>query len=158
MRGDQRRAGQWAAAAREIHAEVCDRAVDARGVFTQHYGAGTLDASVLLLPLVHFLPPGDERIRRTVLAVADELTVDGLVLRYRTGETDDGLTGEEGRLRSAPSGWSPRWQRSASSRGPGPCVSGCWPPPARCCCMPRRSIRAAPATSAISRRHSPTLP
>src|SRR5712691_5547953 len=83
MRGDQRRAGQWAAAAREIHAEVCDRAVDARGVFTQHYGAGTLDASVLLLPLVHFLPPGDERIRRTVLAVADELTVDGLVLRYR---------------------------------------------------------------------------
>ncbi len=95
MRGDQR-AVDWAAAARQIHAEVCDRAVDGRGVFTQHYDTEALDASVLLLPLVHFLPPSDDRIRRTVLAVADELTVDGLVLRYRTGETDDGLTGEEG--------------------------------------------------------------
>ena len=95
MRGD-RRAVEWAAAAREIHAEVCDRAVDGRGVFTQHYDTAALDASVLLLPLVGFLPPSDERICRTVLAVADELTVDGLVLRYRVEETDDGLTGEEG--------------------------------------------------------------
>jgi alpha,alpha-trehalase len=51
---------------------------------------------VLLIPLVRFLPANDERVRRTVLAVADELTVDGLVLRYRTEQTDDGLTGEEG--------------------------------------------------------------
>ena len=48
------------------------------------------------MPLVRFLPPTDERIRRTVLAIADELTEDGLVLRYRTEETDDGLSGEEG--------------------------------------------------------------
>jgi GH15 family glucan-1,4-alpha-glucosidase len=48
------------------------------------------------MPLVRFLPAGDERIRRTVLAIADELTEDGLVLRYRTEETDDGLSGEEG--------------------------------------------------------------
>jgi GH15 family glucan-1,4-alpha-glucosidase len=54
-----------------------------------------LDASVLLMPLVRFLPADDPRIRATVLAVADELTDDGLVLRYRTDETDDGLAGEE---------------------------------------------------------------
>jgi GH15 family glucan-1,4-alpha-glucosidase len=48
------------------------------------------------MPLVRFLPADDERIRATVFAIADELTVDGLVLRYRTEETDDGLAGEEG--------------------------------------------------------------
>jgi GH15 family glucan-1,4-alpha-glucosidase len=51
---------------------------------------------VLLMPLVRFLPPEDLRIRTTVLAIADELTVDGLVLRYKVDETDDGLSGEEG--------------------------------------------------------------
>ena len=65
-------------------------------MFTQHYDTTALDASVLLMPLVRFLPPDDPRIRATVLAVADELTDDGLVLRYRTDETDDGLAGEEG--------------------------------------------------------------
>jgi GH15 family glucan-1,4-alpha-glucosidase len=65
-------------------------------VFVQHYGTDALDASVLLIPLVRFLPPEDPRVRATVLAVADELTVDGMVLRYRTDETDDGLSGEEG--------------------------------------------------------------
>ena len=65
-------------------------------MFTQHYDTDALDASVLLMPLVRFLPPEDERIRKTVLAIADELTVDGLVLRYKVEETDDGLSGEEG--------------------------------------------------------------
>jgi len=51
---------------------------------------------VLLVPMVRFLPPEDERVRATVLAIADELTVDGLVLRYRVEETDDGLSGQEG--------------------------------------------------------------
>jgi GH15 family glucan-1,4-alpha-glucosidase len=55
-----------------------------------------LDASALLLPLFRFLPSDDPRIRATVLAIADELTRDGLVLRYRVEETDDGLSGEEG--------------------------------------------------------------
>ena len=59
--------------------------VDKRGVFTQHYDTDALDASLLLLPLVRFLPPDDERIVNTVLAIADELTEDGLVLRYRVG-------------------------------------------------------------------------
>ena len=62
----------------------------------QRYGADSLDASLLLMPLMRFLPPDDPRIRATVLAIADELTVDGLVLRYRVEETDDGLSGEEG--------------------------------------------------------------
>jgi alpha,alpha-trehalase len=96
LRGDHERAVRWQAAADEIHADICANALDRRGVFTQAYGTDALDASVLLMPLVRFLPPEDERIRRTVLAVANELTVDGLVLRYRTQETDDGLSGEEG--------------------------------------------------------------
>jgi GH15 family glucan-1,4-alpha-glucosidase len=89
-------AERWAAAAADIHAEICARGVDDRGVFVQHYDTKALDASLLLMPLVRFLPPSDERIQATVNAIADELTVDGLVLRYRTGETDDGLRGEEG--------------------------------------------------------------
>jgi GH15 family glucan-1,4-alpha-glucosidase len=65
-------------------------------VFCQHYETDALDASVLLMPLVRFLPADDERIVATVLAIADELTEDELVLRYRVEETDDGLSGEEG--------------------------------------------------------------
>ena len=86
----------WQAAADEIHADICKNAVDERGVFCQHYGTDALDASVLLMPLLRFLPSDDERIRATVMAIADELTVDGLVLRYKVEETDDGLAGEEG--------------------------------------------------------------
>jgi GH15 family glucan-1,4-alpha-glucosidase len=96
LRDEHEIAERWQAAADEIHADVCANGTDARGVFTQFYGGTSLDASALLMPLVRFLPPDDERIRRTVLAIADELTVEGLVLRYRTDETDDGLSGEEG--------------------------------------------------------------
>ncbi|MBV8559177.1 MAG: glycoside hydrolase family 15 protein [Acidimicrobiia bacterium] len=96
MRGEPETAERWRAAADEIHADVCGHAVDDRGVFTQHYDTDALDASLLLMPLVGFLPPEDQRVRATVLAIADELTEDGLVLRYRVKETDDGLAGEEG--------------------------------------------------------------
>jgi len=89
-------AARWQSAADEIKGDVLANALDDRGVFTQHYGTDALDASVLLMPLVRFLPPEDERIRNTVLAIADELTEQGLVLRYRVEETDDGLSGEEG--------------------------------------------------------------
>ncbi len=87
---------RWQAAADEIRDDILAHAVDARGVFTQAYGSESLDASVLLMPLLHFLPSDDERIRNTVFAIADELTVDGLVLRYKVEQTDDGLSGEEG--------------------------------------------------------------
>ena len=95
-RGDAERAQRWRALAEEIRADVLAHGVDARGVFVQHYGTDALDASALLFPLMGFLPPEDERVRATVLAIADELTHDGLVLRYRVEHTDDGLEGEEG--------------------------------------------------------------
>jgi GH15 family glucan-1,4-alpha-glucosidase len=96
LREDHAMAERWRTAADEIHADVCAKALDDRGVFTQHYDTAALDASVLLMPLVRFLPSSDHRIRNTVLAIAEELTEEGLVLRYRTDETDDGLAGEEG--------------------------------------------------------------
>jgi GH15 family glucan-1,4-alpha-glucosidase len=96
LREDLDRAMRWRAAADEIHADICANAIDARGVFAQHYDTDALDASVLLMPLLRFLPAGDKRIRATVEAIAEELTEDGLVLRYKVEATDDGLRGEEG--------------------------------------------------------------
>jgi alpha,alpha-trehalase len=96
IRGDLEYAARWQTAADEIRDDICANALDERGVFCQHYETTALDASVLLMPLVRFLPPNDPRIRNTVLAIADELTVEGLVLRYQTAETDDGLASEEG--------------------------------------------------------------
>jgi len=96
LRGDYETARRWRAAADEIHADVCANGVDERGVFCQHYETTALDASVLLIPLVGFLPPDDERVRATVHAIADELTEADLVLRYRVEQTDDGFSGEEG--------------------------------------------------------------
>jgi GH15 family glucan-1,4-alpha-glucosidase len=96
IRQDTRAAAEWEAAAAEIHADICEHGLDARGAFVQHYETTALDASVLLMPLVRFLPPSDPRIRSTVFAIADELTEEGLVLRYRVEETDDGLSGDEG--------------------------------------------------------------
>ncbi|MQY02705.1 Trehalase [Actinomadura sp. RB68] len=96
IRGDDERARRWQRAADEIHADVLDNALDDRGVFTAHYGATSLDASALLIPLLGFLPADDKRVRETVLAIADELSEDDLVLRYRAAETDDGFDTEEG--------------------------------------------------------------
>jgi alpha,alpha-trehalase len=96
LREDAEHQVLWRNAADEIHADICEHGVDERGVFVQHYETDALDASLLLLPLMRFLPPDDERVRNTVLAIADELTENGLVLRYRVEETDDGLSGEEG--------------------------------------------------------------
>jgi len=96
IRNDERMATRWTEAAAEIHADICANGVDERGVFVQHYETDALDASLLMMPLVRFLPPDDPRIRATVLAIADELTENGLVMRYRVGETDDGFASEEG--------------------------------------------------------------
>jgi GH15 family glucan-1,4-alpha-glucosidase len=96
IRQDLGRAAEWQRVADEIKDDICANALDERGVFCQHYDTDALDASVLLMPLVRFLAPEDERVRKTVLAIADELTEDGLVLRYRTDRTDDGLEGREG--------------------------------------------------------------
>ncbi|HEY7761680.1 MAG TPA: glycoside hydrolase family 15 protein [Actinomycetota bacterium] len=88
-------AARWSAEAELIKADVLENGVDERGVLTQTYGSPALDASLLLAPLMRFLPADDPRIRATVLAIADELTLDGLVLRYKVDEIDDGLEGEE---------------------------------------------------------------
>jgi GH15 family glucan-1,4-alpha-glucosidase len=96
MREEWEFADAWQKVADEIHQDICANAVDDRGVFCQHYETDALDASVLLMPLVRFLPADDERIVATVLAIANELTEDELVLRYRVEQTDDGLAGEEG--------------------------------------------------------------
>ena len=96
LQGEKSYAQQWRAIAEEIKADILANGVDSRGVLTQRYGDDALDASLLLAVLVRFLPADDPRVRATVLAIADELTEDGLVLRYRVEETDDGLSGEEG--------------------------------------------------------------
>jgi GH15 family glucan-1,4-alpha-glucosidase len=88
---------RWRAVRQAIHDEVCDRGVDkSRGVFVQRYGSKELDASLLMIALVGFLPPDDPRVRATVEAIERELVVDGLVLRYRTEHGVDGLPPGEG--------------------------------------------------------------
>jgi GH15 family glucan-1,4-alpha-glucosidase len=92
-------ADRWRKLRDEVHREVCEHGWDAdRGTFTQSYGSRDLDASLLMIPMVGFLPPGDERAIGTVDAVERELMSDGFVLRYPTGEgvASDGLAGKEG--------------------------------------------------------------
>jgi GH15 family glucan-1,4-alpha-glucosidase len=90
-------ARQWRAIADEIHREVCAKAFDSdRGTFTQAYDSKALDAAVLLIPQVGFLPPDDPRVVGTVEAVHKELSCDGFVRRYLTEHTDDGLPDNEG--------------------------------------------------------------
>jgi GH15 family glucan-1,4-alpha-glucosidase len=96
IRGDPKLASEWRATAEEIREDILAHGLDSRGVLRQHYDTDALDASTLLAALFAFLPGHDERLHSSALAIADELTEDGLVLRYRTAETDDGLAGEEG--------------------------------------------------------------
>jgi GH15 family glucan-1,4-alpha-glucosidase len=96
IRGDPNLAATWRATANEIQADVLAHGVSARGVLRQHYETDALDASTLLAGSFKFLAHDDKRLRNTVLAVAEELTENGFVLRYRTDETDDGLSGKEG--------------------------------------------------------------
>ncbi len=88
-------ADEWGAKADAFKAEICARGCR-DGVFRQHYDTDALDASLLLMPLYRFLPADDPRIVATVNAIADQLTENGLVLRYKVEETDDGLSGKEG--------------------------------------------------------------
>ena len=96
IRGDGDLQAGWRATAEEIKQDILEHGVSDRGVLRQHYATDSLDASTLLAAIFGFLPHDDERLRASVLAIADELTEDGFALRYRTEETDDGLSGEEG--------------------------------------------------------------
>ena len=96
IRGDPKLAQEWGEMAEEIREDILEHGVSDRGVLRQHYDTDALDASTLLAALFGFLPGSDERLRNTVDAISTELTESGFVLRYRTDETDDGLSGKEG--------------------------------------------------------------
>jgi alpha,alpha-trehalase len=95
-RGDSERADRWQAAADAMKADILEKGVNEKGRFRQEYDNDELDASLLLIPIMGFLPPDDGRVQATVLAIADELTEDDLVLRYRVDSTDTGFSGKEG--------------------------------------------------------------
>jgi GH15 family glucan-1,4-alpha-glucosidase len=95
IRGDEKLAQKWHVTADDIRKDIMARGVK-DGVLRQHYDTDALDASTLLAIMFGFLGPTDEVARKTVDAIADQLTEDGLVLRYKTGETDDGMSGKEG--------------------------------------------------------------
>ncbi len=96
LRGDAKRQAAWGATAEEIKEDILDHGLSSSGVLRQHYETDALDASNLLAALFGFLPGNDERLQASVLAIAEDLTEDGFVLRYRTDETDDGMSGKEG--------------------------------------------------------------
>ena len=96
IRGDPELQATWRETADEIHDDILEHGVSDRGVLRQHYETDSLDASILLAAILGFLPPSDERLHKTVMAIAEELTENGFVLRYKTDETDDGLSGKEG--------------------------------------------------------------
>ena len=95
IRGDPKLVETWSATAEEIKEDILEHGVR-DGVLRQHYDTDALDASTLLAAIFGFLPRDDERLRKSVEAIADDLTEDGFVLRYKTDETDDGLSGKEG--------------------------------------------------------------
>jgi GH15 family glucan-1,4-alpha-glucosidase len=95
IRGDRELRQKWSDVAEAIKDDIlANGAKD--GILRQHYETDSLDASTLLAALFGFLPHDDERLKASVLAIADDLTEDGFVLRYKTDETDDGLSGKEG--------------------------------------------------------------
>jgi GH15 family glucan-1,4-alpha-glucosidase len=96
IRGDPEQMATWRKTADDIRADILAHGVSDKGVLRQHYDTDALDASTLLAAILGFLPGTDERLRKTVNAIADDLTDNGFVLRYRTDETDDGMSGKEG--------------------------------------------------------------
>jgi alpha,alpha-trehalase len=96
IRGAPEQAVIWRQTADEIRDDILTHGVSQRGVLRQHYDTDALDASTLLAGTFGLLPSDDPRLRATVEAIADELTDGGFVLRYRTDETDDGMSGKEG--------------------------------------------------------------
>ena len=95
LRGDPELQKTWGVTSDEIKEDILEHGLR-DGVLRQHYDTDALDASTLLAPIFGFLPGTDARMRASVIAIAEELTEDGFVLRYKTDETDDGLSGKEG--------------------------------------------------------------
>jgi GH15 family glucan-1,4-alpha-glucosidase len=95
IRGDPKLEAEWGSTAHEIKADILEHGLKG-GVLRQHYDTEALDASTLLAAMFGFLPGDDERLRKSVEAIERDLTEHGFVLRYKTGETDDGMSGKEG--------------------------------------------------------------
>jgi len=157
LRGEADLAQRWQSGAEEVRAEISHAVSISVACSSSTNDTVSLDASNLLVPLVRFLPPDDERVRATVLAIADELNDHGLILRYRVDETDDGLHGEEGTFLICSFWLVSHCQRSVKPSAPASCVSSCSPMPRRFTSTPRSSTREAVAISATSRRPSLTL-
>ena len=149
---------EWQATADEIRADIEKNGVDDRGVLRQHYETEALDASTLLAPIFGFFPGDDERARASVLAIADDLTENGYVLRYRTEDTDDGMSGKEGTFLIC-SFWLVSALSIVHERSrPATSWNGCCGSPRRWACTPRSSTSTRAITSATSRRPSRTSP
>ena len=145
----------WRALRDQIHGEVCAHGYDAdRGCFTQSYGSTELDAALLLLPRVGFLPYADPRMVGTVEAVQRDLTRDGLLLRYDPEASDDGLPGVKAPSWRAVSGWSTPSAGSAAAMRRPPCSSGCWDCATTWACSARSTTPPPDANWATPRKRS----
>lgn len=146
---------RWRAVRDRIHDEVCRHGYSAeRGCFVQSYGSREMDAALLMLPLVGFLPASDLRIQRTVRAIEDDLLADGLVRRYRTEAVTDGLPAGEGVFLACSFWYVDNLVLQGRHDEAGRCSPSC----SRCAttwaCWPRNTIPARAACSATSRRRS----
>jgi GH15 family glucan-1,4-alpha-glucosidase len=149
----------WRKVRDRMHATICGLGFDGeRNTFTQSFGSSELDASLLLIPLVGFLPAGDPRVRGTVAAIERELLIDGLVLRYRSETDVDGLPPGEGVFLPCSFWLANNYKLQQRDAEHAPCSSAC----SRCAtisaCSQRNTIRSRGGSSAISRRRSRISP
>ncbi len=156
-RGGVERLDAWRALRDEIHATVCANGFQrGKQSFTQSFGSDALDASVLMIPLVGFLPATDSRMRSTVAAIERELLHDGLVRRYQTEHTDDGLQGNEGVFLACSFWLADNMALQGRHDDAARCSGGCSRSPTTSACCRKNTIRTHSARSGISRRRSRT--
>ena len=149
---------RWQGVREEVHREVCQRGFDPKqNTFVQSYDSDELDASLLMLPLVGFLPSDDPRIRGTVAAIERELMQGGFVARYRTHPNVDGLPPGKECFSPARFGWPITCWQWADARRPSR-YSSAWPAwRTTWVCSPRNTTRSRADPSAIFPKHSPML-
>ena len=155
-RGEDERRRAWREIADEIHAEILERGVSRRASCASTTTPTRSTPRRCSPPLLRFLPPDHEVIRATVLAIAEELTEHGLVLRYRVDETDDGLHGEEGTFTICSFWLVSALSEIGEARARASLCERLLASPARSASTPRRSSAEPAATSATSPRPSPT--
>ena len=149
----------WRGAARQIHEDICRKAFDAdKNSFVQYYGSKGVDAALLLIPQVGFLPPEDARVQGTIAAIERELMEGAWSCATAPKRTSTAC--RRGRERSWPaaSGWPIVMRRAAAMTMPSGCSSICCRCATISACSPRSTIRAPGASSATSRKASRTWP